>query len=167
MFFFLLLVKNSFFYVWQTLKLFAILLVNNCFPLIWQTWTFFALRDLDNLVTDLNCSRYQIETFFYICCFILFCWREMLTNVSSFEPKITRQCNGCGSVGRAVASDPRGLQFESSQWQTFCYQYTVNCIEKTKIKQKRPWKLPGRGCGTVGRVVDLRFESSHQRFLLT
>ena len=72
------LVKNSFFYVWQTLKLFAILLVNNCFPLIWQTWTFFALRDLDNLVTDLNCSRYQIETFFTFVASFFFaeekCW---------------------------------------------------------------------------------------------
>ena len=25
---------------------------------------------------------------------------------------------GCGSVGRAVASDTRGLPFESSHWQT-------------------------------------------------
>ena len=42
--------------------------------------------------------------------------------------------SGCGSVGRAVASDARGLQFESSHRQTFIldiYLFTVNCIEKT------------------------------------
>ena len=49
--------------------------------------------------------------------------------------------SGCGSVGRAVASDPRGPRFEFSHWQTFkskIYLFTVNCIEKTKIKKKRP-----------------------------
>ena len=47
----------------------------------------------------------------------------------------------CGSVGRAVASDTRGPQFKSSHLQTFIsdiYLFTVNCIEKTKIKKKRP-----------------------------
>ena len=50
------------------------------------------------------------------------------------------QGSGCGSVGRAVASDTRGPQFESSHWQTFIsdiYLFTVNCIEETKIKRKR------------------------------
>ena len=28
---------------------------------------------------------------------------------------------GCGSVGRAVASDTRDLQFESRHWQNFIY----------------------------------------------
>ena len=51
---------------------------------------------------------------------------------------LTKECKGdCGgSVGRAVASDPRGLRFKSSHSQKF----TVNCIEKTKIKKKRPGK---------------------------
>ena len=40
---------------------------------------------------------------------------------------------GCGSVGRAVASDTRGLRFESSHWVTLYYLYSVNCFEKTKI----------------------------------
>ena len=41
--------------------------------------------------------------------------------------------------GRAVASDSRGPQFESSHWQTFkIHIFTANCIEKTKIKKKRP-----------------------------
>ena len=38
----------------------------------------------------------------------------------------------CGSVGR----DPG---FEFSHWQTFIeHLFTVNCVEKTKIKKKRP-----------------------------
>ena len=36
-------------------------------------------------------------------------------------------------LGRVVASDTRGQRFESSHRQTFVY-----CIEKTKIKKKRP-----------------------------
>ena len=44
-------------------------------------------------------------------------------------------------MGRAVASDTRGPRFESSHWQLLSdiYLFTVNCIEKTKIKKKRPW----------------------------
>ena len=35
---------------------------------------------------------------------------------------------GCGSVGRAVASDTRGPQFESSHWQDFIMNiFTDNC----------------------------------------
>ena len=52
--------------------------------------------------------------------------------------------SGCGSVGRAVASDARGLRFESSHRQTFIsdiYLLTVNYIEKTKIKRKRGQEL--------------------------
>ena len=49
--------------------------------------------------------------------------------------------SGCGSVGRAVASNARGPRFESSHWQPFISDiclFTVNCIEKTKINEKRP-----------------------------
>ena len=49
--------------------------------------------------------------------------------------------SGCGSVGRAVASDDRGPRFETSFRQTFIkniYLFTVDCIKKTKIKKKRP-----------------------------
>ena len=59
--------------------------------------------------------------------------------------------SGCDSVGRAVAFDTRGPQFESSHRQTLYYLYTVNCIEKTKIKKKevgnRPFlkKFPAKG----------------------
>ena len=46
--------------------------------------------------------------------------------------------SGCGSVGRVVASNSRGPQFESSHWQHFILNIIVNCIEKTKIKKQRP-----------------------------
>ena len=47
--------------------------------------------------------------------------------------------SGCGSVGRAVASDARGLWFESSQLQ-ICIQnmLLLLTVETTKIKKKRP-----------------------------
>ena len=47
--------------------------------------------------------------------------------------------SGCGSVGRAVASKSRGPQFESRHGQKiYIEHFTVNCIENTKIKKKRP-----------------------------
>ena len=53
--------------------------------------------------------------------------------------------SGCDSVGRAVASDDRGLQFESRHQQIFISDinlFTVNCIEKTKIKKRgREWPI--------------------------
>ena len=46
--------------------------------------------------------------------------------------------SGCGSVARAVASNTRGLQFESSHRQFFIQNFiSVNCIETTKMKKKR------------------------------
>ena len=41
------------------------------------------------------------------------------------------------SVGRVVASNTRGPQFESNDCQIF-YLTTVNCTEKTIIKKNRP-----------------------------
>ena len=49
--------------------------------------------------------------------------------------------SGCGSVGRAVASNTRGSQFETSHRQkllNICVLPSVNSIEKTKSKEKRP-----------------------------
>ena len=48
--------------------------------------------------------------------------------------------SGSGAVGRAVASKTRDPRFESSHRQYYLqYQlYLKNCIEKTKIKKKRP-----------------------------
>ena len=51
--------------------------------------------------------------------------------------------SGCGSVGKAVASDTRGLRFESSHPQNLYWTLiTVNCIEKTKIKKKEAGNSP-------------------------
>ena len=45
----------------------------------------------------------------------------------------------CCSVGRAVASTTRGPWFESSHCKfNIEHLFTVNCIEKMKIKNKRP-----------------------------
>ena len=48
--------------------------------------------------------------------------------------------SGCGSVGRAVASDTRGPLIESSHRQKIClystFVYCQLCIAKTKIKGK-------------------------------
>ena len=53
------------------------------------------------------------------------------------------QGSGCGSGGKAIAFDTRGLQFDSSHQQNFTehlfvYFFIINCIEKTKINKKRP-----------------------------
>ena len=54
--------------------------------------------------------------------------------------------SGCGSVGRAVASDTRCPRFESSHRQKFInvkHLYTVNCVlKRPKIKRKRGRELP-------------------------
>ena len=51
--------------------------------------------------------------------------------------------SGSGSVGRAVASNARGLRLESSHRQTFIeHLFTVNCVEKTKIKKKEAGNGP-------------------------
>ena len=42
--------------------------------------------------------------------------------------------SGCGTVGRAVDSDTRGLQFESSRQKNLYWTF-VKCIEKKKIKK--------------------------------
>ena len=42
--------------------------------------------------------------------------------------------SGCGTVGRAVASDTRDPEFESSHLQFLC---SLKCIEQMKIKKKR------------------------------
>ena len=44
---------------------------------------------------------------------------------------------GCGLVSWAVASNIRDLLLRSSHQKKF----TIMCLEKTKIKRKRPWKV--------------------------
>ena len=51
--------------------------------------------------------------------------------------------SGCGSVGRAVTSNPRGPRFESSLRQKFIEHLpTIKCIERTKIKEEEAWNGP-------------------------
>ena len=44
--------------------------------------------------------------------------------------------SGCGSVGRADASDTRGLRFESSHWQTFILYVYCQMYWKDENKEK-------------------------------
>ena len=47
--------------------------------------------------------------------------------------------SGCCLVGRAVASNSRGLWFESSHRQKlYIEQLYANCFKKMKIKKNRP-----------------------------
>ena len=46
------------------------------------------------------------------------------------------QGNGCGSVGKAVASDTRDLGFKSRHWQNFIYQM-YNLKDANKVKEAR------------------------------
>ena len=56
---------------------------------------------------------------------------------------VSNKGSGCGSVGIAVASDTIGPRFEFSHWQKFVFnKFTVNCIEKRKIKKKVAWNGP-------------------------
>ena len=51
----------------------------------------------------------------------------------------------CGSVGRAVTSDIRGLRFESSHRQKIIYiehLFTVNCVLKRRNKEKEAGNGP-------------------------
>ena len=63
--------------------------------------------------------------------------------------------SGWGSVGRVVASDSRGLRFESTHWQNVYRTFNVNSIEKTKkIKRGREWPIFQK------RLRDIQFESA-------
>ena len=56
-----------------------------------------------------------------------------------FSFKIRAFC--LGSDGSAVASNTRGLRFESIRRQNL-NSYSVNCIEKTKINKKAGGSVP-------------------------
>ena len=84
----------------------------------------------------------------------------------AFETTKTKKSgSGCGSVGRAVASNARGPQFQSIHRQTIImdiYFSTVNCIEKTKIKIKRPeWPIQK----TENHFPNSSFSSAEVRFV--
>ena len=64
----------------------------------------------------------------------------------SIAPKETIELtigSGCGSVGRAVASNSRGRGSNQVIGKILYWTFTVNYIEKTKIKKKRgrEWSL--------------------------
>ena len=60
--------------------------------------------------------------------------------------------SGCSSVGRAVASGIKSPWFESRHRQIFKeHLFTVNCIEKTKIKEKEAGKGPLKKEGNGGQ----------------
>ena len=63
---------------------------------------------------------------------------------------------GSDCVGRAVASDSRDPRFESRHQQTFIeHLFTVNCVEKTKIKKKEAVNDPFKKIMVKLRPFDL------------
>ena len=80
--------------------------------------------------------------------------------------------SGCGSVGRAVASDTRDPRFESSHRQIYIYILNICllCIEKMKIKKKRPGMAHLKIHSIVGsnpipikvETVKLNYTSTHR-----
>ena len=53
--------------------------------------------------------------------------------------------NGCGSVGRAVASNTWGLQFESSHWQKFICLLNICLLSTVYWKDENKEKEAGNG----------------------
>ena len=64
--------------------------------------------------------------------------------------------SGCGSVGRAVATNIRDPWINSSHWQklilTVSQHGWCNCIEKTKINKKWPYNI----------VISKRYQESNR-----
>ena len=61
-----------------------------------------------------------------------------MVSASIIEPVVGSNQQLCGLVGRAVASELKGLQFESSHRQTLYYLHAVHFIKKMQINEKRP-----------------------------
>ena len=76
---------------------------------------------------------------------MLFLGRTVALGNSS-EQNVFNFGGGCGSVGKAVASDSRGPWFEFSHWLNLYWTFTINCFEKTKIKKKEAEKCPLKKC---------------------
>ena len=75
--------------------------------------------------------------------------------------KLSRPCNGCGAICRAVASDTRDPRFESSHRQNL---YLFNLSEKTEMKKMRPGmthffkkNYPGQTCATLPDLCPFDF----------
>ena len=65
--------------------------------------------------------------------------------------------SGCGTVGRAIASDASDPQFKSLHWQLLL---TVGCFEKTKIKKKEAGNVPFL---TKGREIIIKKEKCQNK----
>ena len=67
--------------------------------------------------------------------------------------------SGCGPVGRAVAADSTGLQFESSHRQNLYWTFSVICIKKAKLKitRVREWPIKNQSFGI--RSTDIKWDS--------
>ena len=78
--------------------------------------------------------------------------------------------SGCGSGGRAVASDTRGLQFKSSHWQNLIQNvYFLLTVEKTKRKKKRLAMAhiePTLDCKDLKVSLSYPFEDKNQNFFV-
>ena len=93
----------------------------------------FDLLFLKLAADDVNFTDIPLNTAVFVSAFALL-W--------PYQRALNPLGSGCGSVGRMVASDSRGPQFESSHCKNLHCTFTVNCIEKTKIKNKRPeWSI--------------------------
>ena len=53
--------------------------------------------------------------------------------------------SGCGSVGRAVASNTRGPRFESSHRQKFIYTLNISLLSTVYRKDENKGKKAGNG----------------------
>ena len=77
--------------------------------------------------------------------------------------------SGCDSVGRVVASDTRGLRFESRHRQIFIeHLFTnVNYIVKTKIKEKEAGNGPflyKKNKGLVDNYIKIHDQTDREKF---
>ena len=64
---------------------------------------------------------------------------QVVTVLPCLDKKFYHRYSRCGSVGRAVASEIRDLQFKSSHSEQ---SYLLPTVEKTKIKKRgREWPI--------------------------
>ena len=71
---------------------------------------------MQNIIGKVNLKQWHLE------------YKEVSTAACNIYKEF--EGNGCGSVGRAVASDTRGPRFESSHRQKFIYTLNI-CLLST------------------------------------
>ena len=72
-------------------------------------------------------------------------YRHSIHNVLCQSKNDTKLGSGCDSVGKAVASDTRGPQFESSHWQKFIYILNICLLSTMYWKDENKEKEAGDG----------------------